>query len=144
MTINGTPSRAISTAWAWRSWCGANLRRTPALAARRRNCARIDGAGVREAPSIAHGRLPRPPGRVGPAYLQNGADHGSLRPDLDVAATADAVGHSRRATALSPTTDCVRVREFRFRVRGAAMGALATSAMEERPAGASPPAYGFS
>jgi hypothetical protein len=24
MTISGTPSRAISTAWAWRSWCGAN------------------------------------------------------------------------------------------------------------------------
>src|SRR5688500_6860260 len=23
MTISGTPSRAISTAWAWRSWCGA-------------------------------------------------------------------------------------------------------------------------
>src|SRR5215207_6002858 len=22
MTISGTPSRAISTAWAWRSWCG--------------------------------------------------------------------------------------------------------------------------
>jgi hypothetical protein len=32
--------------------------------------------------------------RVGPAYLQNGADHGSLRPDLDVAATANAVGPS--------------------------------------------------
>jgi hypothetical protein len=30
MTISGTPSRAISTACAWRSWCGANRRRTPA------------------------------------------------------------------------------------------------------------------
>jgi hypothetical protein len=28
-------------------------------------------------------------GQVGAAYLQNGVDHGSLRPDLDVAATAD-------------------------------------------------------
>src|SRR4051794_82616 len=28
MTISGTPSRAISTAWAWRSWCGAKRRRT--------------------------------------------------------------------------------------------------------------------
>jgi len=33
MTTRGTPSRAISTAWAWRSWCGANRRRTPPLAA---------------------------------------------------------------------------------------------------------------
>ena len=30
MTISGTPSRAISTACAWRSWCGAKRRRTPA------------------------------------------------------------------------------------------------------------------
>jgi hypothetical protein len=29
-------------------------------------------------------RLPRPPGQ---AYLQSGADHGSLLPDLDVPAT---------------------------------------------------------
>jgi hypothetical protein len=28
MTISGMPSRAISTAWAWRSWCGAKRRRT--------------------------------------------------------------------------------------------------------------------
>src|SRR5271166_382083 len=58
----------------------------------------------------AHGRLPRPPGRrVGPAYLQNGADHGSLRPDLDVAGTANAVGQTAsRATVLFPTTDYVR------------------------------------
>lgn len=28
-------------------------------------------------------------GQVGAAYLQNGVDHGSLRPDLDVAAPAD-------------------------------------------------------
>jgi hypothetical protein len=31
MTISGTPSRAISTACACRSWCGAKRRRTPGL-----------------------------------------------------------------------------------------------------------------
>src|SRR3954447_19018189 len=40
MTISGTPSRAISTAWAWRSWCGAKRRRTPASAAVWRSCSR--------------------------------------------------------------------------------------------------------
>ena len=30
MTTSGTPSCAISTAWACRSWCGANRRLTPA------------------------------------------------------------------------------------------------------------------
>ena len=40
MTISGTPSRAISTAWAWRSWCGAKRRHTPAAAAVRRSSAR--------------------------------------------------------------------------------------------------------
>jgi hypothetical protein len=40
ITISGTPSRAISTAWAWRSWCGAKRRRTPATAAVRRSSAR--------------------------------------------------------------------------------------------------------
>ncbi len=33
MTFSGTPSRAISTAWAWRSWWGAKRRRTPAVTA---------------------------------------------------------------------------------------------------------------
>ncbi len=40
MMLSGTPSRASSTAWAWRSWCGANRRRTPACVARRRNSTR--------------------------------------------------------------------------------------------------------
>jgi hypothetical protein len=40
MTIRGTPSWAISTAWACRSWCGAKRRRTPACAAVRRRSAR--------------------------------------------------------------------------------------------------------
>src|SRR4051812_24656855 len=44
----GTPSRAISTACAWRNWCGANRRRTPAVAATRRKWARAAAA--------AHGR----------------------------------------------------------------------------------------
>jgi hypothetical protein len=39
MTINGTPSRAISTAWACRSRCGAKRRRTPAAPAARRSSA---------------------------------------------------------------------------------------------------------
>jgi hypothetical protein len=37
---SGTPSCAISTACAWRSWCGANQRRTPASSAVRRSCLR--------------------------------------------------------------------------------------------------------
>ena len=40
MTISGTPSRASSTAWACRSWCGAKRRRTPASTAARRISAR--------------------------------------------------------------------------------------------------------
>src|SRR5215218_5934295 len=33
MTVSGTPSWAISTAWACLSWCGAKRRRTPAAGA---------------------------------------------------------------------------------------------------------------
>src|SRR5437667_6482839 len=40
MTTMGTPSCAISTACACRTWCGANRRRTPAIAAVRRSCLR--------------------------------------------------------------------------------------------------------
>src|SRR4051812_9820281 len=53
MTMSGTPSRAISTACAWRSWCGANRRRTPAAAAVRRSCAR--------AAAVAQGSASRRP-----------------------------------------------------------------------------------
>src|SRR5215207_3879645 len=64
MTINGTPSRAISTACAWRSWCGAKRRRTPASRATRRSSERaalaVDG---------------RP--RVGPLTMQNSGPTGS-------------------------------------------------------------------
>src|SRR5919198_6264530 len=48
MTISGTPSRAISTACAWRSWWGAKRRRTPASRAMRRSSVRAAAA--------AHGR----------------------------------------------------------------------------------------
>ena len=53
MTISGTPSRTISTAWAWRSWCGATRWRTPAAAAVRRSCVR--------AAAVAQGRPPVAP-----------------------------------------------------------------------------------
>src|SRR3954454_23573404 len=50
--------RAISTAWAWRSWGGAKRRRTPASSAVRRSCSRA--AACDQA---------RP--RVGPVRMQN-------------------------------------------------------------------------
>jgi hypothetical protein len=59
-----TPSRAISTACAWRSWWGAKRRRTPALAAARRSSAR--------APVVVHGRP-----RVRPLMTQNSGPIGS-------------------------------------------------------------------
>ena len=58
MTMRGTPSSAISTAWACHSWWGANRRRTPAPAATRRRSARA-----------AAGDNGRP--RVGPLITQN-------------------------------------------------------------------------
>src|SRR4029453_18066696 len=64
MTISGTPSRAISTAWAWRSWCGAKRRRTPASRATRRS-------SVRAAPAVRG----RP--RGGPVTMQNRGPTGS-------------------------------------------------------------------
>src|SRR3954468_6389980 len=51
ITMSGTPSWAISTAWAWRSWCGAKRRRTPAVAAVRRSSARA-AAGDRGRPRV--------------------------------------------------------------------------------------------
>jgi hypothetical protein len=50
MTTSGMPSCAISIAFAWRSWCSANRRRTPAAAAVRRSCLRAaDGSQCRPA-----------------------------------------------------------------------------------------------
>src|ERR671935_2804460 len=53
MTISGTPSRAISTAWAWRSRCGAKRRRTPASRATRRSSVRA-AAAVDTVAGVAH------------------------------------------------------------------------------------------
>src|SRR5919199_2635868 len=64
MTISGTPSRAISTACACRSWCGAKRRRTPASRARCRSSERAAAAD--------HGRP-----RVGPLTTQNSGPTGS-------------------------------------------------------------------
>src|SRR5215211_2395013 len=44
MMFSGTPSRASSRACAWRSWCGAKRRLTPALVATRRNSVRTAAA----------------------------------------------------------------------------------------------------
>src|SRR3954452_1205676 len=68
MTISGTPSRAISTAWAWRSWCGAKRRRTPSSAAVWRSCSRA--AACDQA---------RP--TVGPVRMQNSGPTGSSDAD---------------------------------------------------------------
>ena len=51
MTLSDTPSRAISTVCACRSWCGANRRRTPARTASERNVARA-GAGDHGRPCV--------------------------------------------------------------------------------------------
>ena len=47
MMLTATPSRASSTAWAWRSWWGANRRLTPASMARWRSSARAAVAAHR-------------------------------------------------------------------------------------------------
>src|SRR5215210_4644429 len=59
-------SRARSTAWAWRSWCGAKRRRMPAWAASRRKSTRTL--------ALDQGRP-----RVGPAMTQNSGPTGSSR-----------------------------------------------------------------
>jgi hypothetical protein len=64
MTLSRTPSRASSIAWAWRSWCGANRRRTPACAASRRSSERTA--------AFDQGRP-----RVGPSMMQNSGRTGS-------------------------------------------------------------------
>jgi hypothetical protein len=55
---------AISTAWAWRSWCGAKRRRTPAVTASCRSVARTAAAD--------QGRP-----AVGPLMTQSSAPMGS-------------------------------------------------------------------
>ena len=77
--LTGTPSRASSTACAWRSWCGAKRRRIPAWAASRRN-------------STAHvGARPGPPaGRA--------VDDAEQRPDREL----DAGGEPRAQLLPAP------------------------------------------
>src|SRR4051794_3272531 len=70
MTISGTPSWAISTAWAWRSWCGANRLRTPAAAAVWRISLR--------AAAVVHRRP-----RVGPVMIQNSGPTGRIEPGCE-------------------------------------------------------------
>jgi hypothetical protein len=64
LTISATPSRASSTACAWRSWCGAKRRRTPAATA-------VSRGSVRAA-ALDHWRS-----RVGPLRMQNKGPMGS-------------------------------------------------------------------
>jgi hypothetical protein len=64
ITTSGTPSWAISTACACRSWCGAKRRLTPARTAIVRSC--------RRTPWGDHGRP-----RVAPLITQNNAPTGS-------------------------------------------------------------------
>ena len=66
ITISGTPSRAISTAWAWRSRCSAKRRRTPAR-----------GGGALQLRSSRGGRPGRP--RVVPLMTQSSEPTGSSR-----------------------------------------------------------------
>ena len=61
ITTSGTPSCAISTAWACRSWCGANRRLTPAAAAAWCSCLRAADASQRRpavGPWITHSSAP--------------------------------------------------------------------------------------
>src|SRR5215216_2673884 len=101
MTISGTPSRAISTAWAWRSWCGAKRRRTPVARATRRSSVRAAAA--------AHGRPARGtvddaeqrPDRQLNAHVEPGRElfpGPVVHPDL-AAAAALAAPHQQRAAA---------------------------------------------
>src|SRR3954453_5946545 len=70
MTVSGTPSWASSIAWAWRSWCKAKRRRTPARAASRRSMARAE-AGCQGRP------------RVGPLMTQNSGPTGHRAANLE-------------------------------------------------------------
>src|SRR5687768_16819034 len=94
MTLSGTPSRASSTAWAWRSWCGAKRRRMPAPAeldahvgARPRPSARwaVDDAEQRSDRQLDPGSEP------GSQLLPAPGIHADL-----AAATALAVAHEQR------------------------------------------------
>src|SRR5215208_6163629 len=92
MMISGTPSRAISTAWAWRSWCGAKRRRTPAWRATRCSSERAAAA--------AQGRP-----RVAPLTTQNSGPTGSsTHPEPGLKLLPGPVVHADLAAAAALAT----------------------------------------
>src|SRR5215218_7311785 len=101
MTISGTPSRAISTACAWRSWCGAKHRRTPASRATR---AQLAARGGGRPPPSARGAVDdaeQRPDRQLNAHVEPGRElfEGPVvHPDL-AAAAALAAPHQQRTAA---------------------------------------------
>jgi len=101
MTISGTPSRAISTAWACRSWCGAKRRRIPASRATRRSSERAAAA--------AQGRP-----RVAPLMTQNGGPTGSsTRASIQGASCSHAqssISTSRRRPLFAPDQQRIATR----------------------------------
>src|SRR5919204_1775534 len=100
--FSGTPSRASSSACAWRSGCGANRRLTPARTASRRNSERTaapDHGRPRVGPSMTQKQRPdrqlgargQPRAQLFPAPLV----HADLAPTA-----ALAVAHQQRSTTL--------------------------------------------
>src|SRR3954463_11948600 len=99
MTIRGTPSRAISTACACRSWCGAKRRRTPAAAAVRRRAVRAAALENLGHASGRGGRTQRPDGKFD-SRLEPGLELGPrprLGADLPAPAALAATDHQRAA-----------------------------------------------
>src|SRR5215208_2389983 len=107
ITLSGTPSRASSTAWAWRSWCGANRRRAPAWAASRRNSTRtpaLDQDRPRVGPSMMQNSGPRqldPCGEPGRQLLPAPGVHADLAPTATLAPTYEQRAPSRVEVALA-------------------------------------------
>src|SRR5919108_2113010 len=112
MTISGTPSRAISTACAWRSWCGANRRRTPAWRAMRRSSVRAAaGAPGPPARRAVDDAEQRPDGQLD-ARLEPGREllpGPVVHADL-AAAAALAAPHQQRPAARVQVGLCQRER----------------------------------
>ena len=108
ITISGTPSRAISTAWAWGSWCGAKRRRTPAAAAVRRSSARAapdDQWRPQVVPVMTQSKAPNrklgPQLEPGPEFFPSPRVHADL-----AAAPALAAPDQERAAALIEIALC--------------------------------------
>src|SRR5215207_7012913 len=98
--ISGTPSRAISTAWAWRSWCGAKRRRTPASRATRRSSERAAAAAQGRARGAVDDAEQRPDRRLN-AHVEPGRElfpGPVVHADL-AAAAALAAPHEQRSAA---------------------------------------------